>query len=661
LERSQYLRPVLWFAEVAETPHIIAVGAGADLFGSHSIALDSKGKVYTWGIGSACGRGSRKPSPEPAVVEELGEVEITQVECGGGYCAALSKHGELYTWGNWSGGRLGLGPVPSKSDPSYLHGRGRKRLLPLLLYPKKVPLDGVKLQSVSCGDSHTAAITRDGCLLMWGQNESGQLGVGPSLVSGILEPSFTPSPVPYFDGRDIAHRVVFVACGASHTLVIDGEGEVWTWGALGGACLGHGSGENLNGKPRHTFRPTSELQAARAVRQRSGRSTAEVSNWSVPRRCVALSGSGAVRASLGERHTVVLLKCGRVMMCGDGVALSHHLAAKEGQSMKQVMSRLDAAEPVSVMRMPCASWFPSLEGKHISSVHCGGQHTIIMSRGEHIGMTLGWSLLQAARRSSSKRRTNTKEAGSGDDDDSERAWNELDVLSEGCDCVIITSGSVLPAHRVILAKRSRVLQEIIAEEEIPGSGGVLELLLPELRHDTALALREYLYTDTVSYPLEPGYSLPMDLMIAAEAYDLPRLKALCMAAIPESVSKVSSRLPIPQSQLASDFGSALGDSNWSDVKFIAEGKAIHAHMSVLSASSEYFAKMFSFGLDDGQRESLEVVVPDAYVGMLRMLLWIYTGYIDSSDESIVLEDLMAADRFQLLEMKRSIFLLFLIS
>ena len=34
-------------------------------------------------------------------------------------------------------------------------------------------------------------------------------------------------------------RAVSVACGSYHSLVIDGEGYVWSWGARGGSCLGH--------------------------------------------------------------------------------------------------------------------------------------------------------------------------------------------------------------------------------------------------------------------------------------------------------------------------------------------------------------------------------------------------------------------------------------
>ena len=39
--------------------------------------------------------------------------------------------------------------------------------------------------------------------------------------------------------------------------------------------------------------------------------------------------------------------------------------------------------------------------------------------------------------------------------------------------------------------------------------------------------------------------------------------------------------------------------------------------------------------------------------MLRLLLWIYTGHVENASHRAIVDDLVAADRFQLLEMKRT--------
>ncbi|CAM9605809.1 unnamed protein product, partial [Sphacelaria rigidula] len=46
--------------------------------------------------------------------------------------------------------------------------------------------------------------------------------------------------------------------------------------------------------------------------------------------------------------------------------------------------------------------------------------------------------------------------------------------------------------------------------------------------------------------------------------------------------------------LAHDLGGALGSMEHADVKFLAGGKPIYAHRSVLACQSEYFAAMFRF-------------------------------------------------------------------
>lgn len=51
---------------------------------------------------------------------------------------------------------------------------------------------------------------------------------------------------------------------------------------------------------------------------------------------------------------------------------------------------------------------------------------------------------------------------------------------------------------------------------------------------------------------------------------------------------------IPPPTLAHDLGGALGSMEHADVKFLAGGKPIYAHRSVLACQSEYFAAMFRF-------------------------------------------------------------------
>ena len=87
--------------------------------------------------------------------------------------------------------------------------------------------------------------------------------------------------------------------------------------------------------------------------------------------------------------------------------------------------------------------------------------------------------------------------------------------------VLIVAGRPLHAHRVVLARRSAPLRELITQEERPGDQGMLELLLPELNYEVARALLEFLYSDNLRTPLDQ--MLLYDLLSAADAFQLPRL------------------------------------------------------------------------------------------------------------------------------------------
>ncbi|CAM9444002.1 unnamed protein product, partial [Phaeothamnion confervicola] len=158
--------------------------------------------------------------------------------------------------------------------------------------------DGNRVVQVACGAWHALAVTAAGELYSWGHNGSGQLGhaapdVGifprdlaamtkaASLLDAAaggsgLEPAFSgkrcsladawlPAPVPPFVNNstvaaigaatagsrggggvascDSSGSIIWaahVACGHSHSVAVDAGGAAWTWGARGGACLGHG-------------------------------------------------------------------------------------------------------------------------------------------------------------------------------------------------------------------------------------------------------------------------------------------------------------------------------------------------------------------------------------------------------------------------------------
>jgi hypothetical protein len=100
----------------------------------------------------------------------------------------------------------------------------------------------------------------------------------------------------------------------------------------------------------------------------------------------------------------------------------------------------------------------------------------------------------------------------------------------------------------------------------------------------------------------------------------------------------------------------VGDQSFADVRFIAEGRPLLAHRFVLEARCEYFRAMFRSGMSEAAEAptggAVDVVVPDTFVGFLRLLIFLYTDALPDGSDGALLEDLMSADRYNVPDMRR---------
>jgi alpha-tubulin suppressor-like RCC1 family protein len=87
---------------------------------------------------------------------------------------------------------------------------------------------------IAAGDKHTCAIAVDDTIWCWGDNTYSQLGSS----SFVDEFSLTPIQTTSLPGARIAKRIV---AGANHTCVLATDGTVWCWGQNGSGNLGIGS------------------------------------------------------------------------------------------------------------------------------------------------------------------------------------------------------------------------------------------------------------------------------------------------------------------------------------------------------------------------------------------------------------------------------------
>jgi alpha-tubulin suppressor-like RCC1 family protein len=205
--------------KVEGLPQMVEVRCGRD----HTIALSVDGEVFTFGRGntsyiksfgySPLGTGSSADAPRPVRVN-LSE-KVAMIASGSLHNTVVTRTGKLFSWGNGANGRLGLGSSASFDTPQLLEAVADKEFV-----------------QISCGSSFNTALTKDGQLYTWGRNEKGQCGVGVSLT--LDQYSMEPAPVKVAFVDDVdgepAPRMVTAKCAYKHTLSIDSDGHMWTWG-----------------------------------------------------------------------------------------------------------------------------------------------------------------------------------------------------------------------------------------------------------------------------------------------------------------------------------------------------------------------------------------------------------------------------------------------
>lgn len=96
--------------------------------------------------------------------------------------------------------------------------------------PIAVP-EGVQLVAVSAGFNHALGLTGDGRVLSWGRGYRNVLG------DGTVRDRFAPGPVRLPDDR----RFTAIAAGQHHSLAVDSDGGVWSWGFNRFGQLGDGT------------------------------------------------------------------------------------------------------------------------------------------------------------------------------------------------------------------------------------------------------------------------------------------------------------------------------------------------------------------------------------------------------------------------------------
>ncbi len=137
------------------------------------------------------------------------EDEVVSVKCGQDHTCFLTKNGQVFTCGWSADGQTGQGDVYTVAP-----------------IPKRIEGDlaNIKIVEVATKGDFVLALSKDGEVFGWGNNEYKQLSMTGSNEPQIGRPMLLKLP------EFVKRPVLSIAASGTHCLIVDSERKVWTWG-----------------------------------------------------------------------------------------------------------------------------------------------------------------------------------------------------------------------------------------------------------------------------------------------------------------------------------------------------------------------------------------------------------------------------------------------
>ena len=237
---------------------------------SRAHAIDKNGRLWSWGasFNLAFGDGTSTTVRQTPVSVAGATKTFCEISAGGDFTLAIDKNGRAWSWGHNSSGALGDNTTTNRNTPVSIAGVTKTfcKISAGLCHSLAIDKNGrvwgwgynvvgelgdntttqrntpVSILGViktfceiSLGACHTLAIDKNGRLWSWGQNTNGQLGDNTVL------PKRTPVSV-----AGAVKTFCKIAAGEGHSIAIDNMDRIWSWGNNPAGEIGDGTSLNKN-------------------------------------------------------------------------------------------------------------------------------------------------------------------------------------------------------------------------------------------------------------------------------------------------------------------------------------------------------------------------------------------------------------------------------
>uniref|UniRef100_A0A2P2LUK6 Protein RCC2 homolog n=4 Tax=Rhizophora mucronata TaxID=61149 RepID=A0A2P2LUK6_RHIMU len=338
----------------------------------HCVALDVDGRCYTWGRNEKgqLGHGDKIQRDRPTIVSELSNFKIIKAGAGRSHTVVVSDDGQSLAFGWNKHGQLGSGSLKNEIES----------------LPVRCLVSDVK--TTACGADFTVWLSsvEGASILTAGLPQYGQLGHGTDNEYNTKDSSvrlaYEAQPRPRAITSLSGEIIVKVACGTNHTVAVDSNGYVYTWGFGGYGRLGHREQKDewvprrVEVFQKHNVLPPNAVISAGAVNSACtagggqlymwGKLKNTGDDWMYPKPLMDLSGWNIRCMDSGNMHHFV----GADNSC---ISWGH---AQYGELGYGPSGQKSSAVPKKV---------DILEGMHVIGVACGLGHSMVVVDRTNVG------------------------------------------------------------------------------------------------------------------------------------------------------------------------------------------------------------------------------------------------------------------------------------